>query len=269
MWPTGPIAAEEIFGGTSEKLAGIINLTTAEFAALETAVIANFRRLVWRDPSMPPRDFDQEVNGTSRQTLARGTNALAVSLLPALTDVTVYLRQTALPAFKEFKNDILEPIIGVLKDVGRSLLGLRHRASSPDMDAEVANRVLPVLQRNVRVRSLTIFGHCFETLSFPIWCQPSRKEADPNSLPRSMTTWCSLPSKVFIKIFIRELVVPASSRTLLPTAIRGSCCEILQVAILKAVEYVTGVFEDLKALLFEALSRQDLKRRTRKTSATA
>ena len=34
------IAAEEIFGGTSEKLAGIINLTTAEFAALEKEVIA-------------------------------------------------------------------------------------------------------------------------------------------------------------------------------------------------------------------------------------
>ena len=32
------IAAEEIFGGTSEKLAGIINLTTGEFAALESEV---------------------------------------------------------------------------------------------------------------------------------------------------------------------------------------------------------------------------------------
>ena len=33
------ILAEEIFGGTSEKLAGIVNLTTAEFAALEAEVI--------------------------------------------------------------------------------------------------------------------------------------------------------------------------------------------------------------------------------------
>ena len=31
-------AAEEIFGGTSEKLAGIINLTSAEFADLEKNV---------------------------------------------------------------------------------------------------------------------------------------------------------------------------------------------------------------------------------------
>ena len=34
------IAAEEIFGGTSEKLAGIINLTAAEFAALEANVVS-------------------------------------------------------------------------------------------------------------------------------------------------------------------------------------------------------------------------------------
>ena len=32
------IAAEEIFGGTSEKLAGIINLTNEEFKALEQSV---------------------------------------------------------------------------------------------------------------------------------------------------------------------------------------------------------------------------------------
>ena len=46
------IAAEEIFGGTSEKLAGIINLTTAEFAALEAEVVKTSRHMVWRGPGL-------------------------------------------------------------------------------------------------------------------------------------------------------------------------------------------------------------------------
>ena len=64
------IAAEEIFGGTSEHLAGIINLTTAEFAALEAEVQKTTD--IWSGEALDSaREFDQEMRNL-KTDLTRG-----------------------------------------------------------------------------------------------------------------------------------------------------------------------------------------------------
>ena len=105
------VAAEEIFGGTSElagKLAGIINLTTAEFAALEKEVVATSD--IWSGEALASaKEFDLEMQHL-RTELGRGSNTLVVQLLPALTSVVRYIRTDVLPAFQALRTKALEPL---------------------------------------------------------------------------------------------------------------------------------------------------------------
>ena len=108
------ILAEEIFGGTSEKLAGIINLTGTEFAALEAEVRKTSD--IWSgDALKSAKDFDQELQNL-KTDLGRGANALVVEMLPALTNIVTFIRTTGLPAWQELKALALEPLIGFIKD---------------------------------------------------------------------------------------------------------------------------------------------------------
>ena len=102
------IAAEEIFGGTSEKLSGIVNLTAAEFAALEEEVAATTD--IWSgDTLTAAKDFDQELQNI-KTDLQRGTNAIVAGLLPSLVDLAGWIRAEGLPAFLEFKDMALAPV---------------------------------------------------------------------------------------------------------------------------------------------------------------
>ena len=101
-------AAEEIFGGVSEKLAGIINLTTAEFAALEKEVIATSD--IWSGEALASaKAFSLEMQLLTTE-LGRGRNALIVDLLPALTTVVRYIRTDVLPAWQDLKDKALKPL---------------------------------------------------------------------------------------------------------------------------------------------------------------
>lgn len=113
--------AEEIFGGASEKLSGIINLTAGEFAALQTEVEATSD--IWSgDALASAKVFDQEIQNI-KTDLGRGTNALVVGMLPALTRVAQFLRTDALPAWQEFKDNALGPIVAKIKDDVLPILG--------------------------------------------------------------------------------------------------------------------------------------------------
>ena len=102
------IAAEEIFGGTSEKLAGIVNLTAAEFAALEEEVAATTD--IWSGETLEAaKAFDQELQNI-KTDLQRGTNAIVAGLLPSLVSIAEWIRAEGLPAFLEFKDMALAPV---------------------------------------------------------------------------------------------------------------------------------------------------------------
>ena len=108
------IAAEEIFGGTSEKLAGVINLTTAEFAALEKEVIATSD--IWSGEALASaKAFDLEMQHLKTE-LGKGSNVLVVQMLPALTTTARYIRTDVLPAWKDFKELALSPVRSFIKD---------------------------------------------------------------------------------------------------------------------------------------------------------
>ena len=105
------IAAEEIFGGESENLAGIINLTAQEFAALEEEVIATSD--IWSGEALESaREFDQELQNLKTE-LGKGKNAFIVDLLPAMTTVVKYIRTDVLPALGAFKDNALVPVQGL------------------------------------------------------------------------------------------------------------------------------------------------------------
>ena len=118
------VAAEEIFGGTSEKLAGIINLTTAEFAALEKEVVATSD--IWSGEALASaKEFDLEMQHLKTE-LGRGSNTLVVQLLPALTSVVRYIRTDVLPAFQALRTKALEPFATFVKDDVIPELGALH-----------------------------------------------------------------------------------------------------------------------------------------------
>ena len=108
------IAAEDIFGGSSEKLAGIINLTNAEFAALETEV-ENTSNILSGDALQSAKDFDQELE-TLKASLEAGGQGFAIGMLPHMTDVLVYMNTTAVPGIQSLKADALEPLASIITD---------------------------------------------------------------------------------------------------------------------------------------------------------
>ena len=145
------IAAEEIFGGTSEKLAGIINLTTAEFAALEKEVIATSD--IWSGEALESaKAFDLELQHL-KTDLGRGTNALVLELLPALTNVMTFLRETGIPAWQEFKENALSPLWTFIKDkvipiviaIKDGFIGFATEALAPVI-AHVRDHLLPIIR---------------------------------------------------------------------------------------------------------------------------
>lgn len=103
------IAAEEIFGGTSEKLAGIINLTSAEFAALEDNVRATTD--IWSGETLEASKELQLELQHLRTDLMRGSNAFVAGLLPQLVKYVRIIRTDLVPAYQQLKSRALEPLI--------------------------------------------------------------------------------------------------------------------------------------------------------------
>ena len=83
------IAAEEIFGGASEKLAGIVNLTSAEFADLEKNVKATTD--IWSQDSLDAaKDFDEALKSLTSAVTSLVT-PLVGELLPHLTSFATWV----------------------------------------------------------------------------------------------------------------------------------------------------------------------------------
>ena len=101
-------AAENVFGGSSELLAGIVNLTTAEFAALEAEVEAT-SNILSGDALADAKKFDQEMKNL-KASLSAGAQAFAVDMLPAMTDVVTFINESGLPAWKDLKAKALDPV---------------------------------------------------------------------------------------------------------------------------------------------------------------
>ena len=146
------IAAEEVFGGTSEKLAGIINLTGTEFAALEAEVRKTSD--IWSgDALTSAKDFDQELQNL-KTDLGRGANALVVQMLPALTSMQSRSSgTTGVPAWQELKALALEPVttflessvVPVLQELATNLKPIFEDAVPAVRDAfdNLSNNVFP------------------------------------------------------------------------------------------------------------------------------
>ena len=146
------IAAEEIFGGTSEKLAGLINLTNAEFAALN-AEVANTTDIWSGETLEAAKEFDQELQNL-KTDLLRGTNAIVAGLLPSLLSIAEWIRAEGLPAFQEFKDNALAPaaeyITGTVVPAVENLVVWLQENLPPAMEAVsafVTGTLVPAFER--------------------------------------------------------------------------------------------------------------------------
>ena len=188
------IAAEEIFGGTSEKLAGIVNLTTKEFAALEAEVAATTD--IWSGETLDAaKEFDQELENL-RTDLLRGTNAIVAGLVPALVSIAGWIRAEGLPAFNRFKDDALVPaeayMTGTLIPAFQNLVAWLQENVPPAMEAVsafVTGTLVPAFERV----SAWITGTGVPAVqALILWLQ--------ENIPPAMTA---------VSAFITETLVPA------------------------------------------------------------
>ena len=128
-------AAEEIFGGTSEKLAGIINLTNAEFSELEGSVEAT-ADILSQEGLDSAREFSK-ASAELKGQFSKITTTVALALLPKLTalinglgEIWTAVSPILLPALKALGSyiggtlkGIFETIKGVILVVSGVLTG--------------------------------------------------------------------------------------------------------------------------------------------------
>ena len=206
------IAAEEIFGGTSEKLAGLINLTNAEFAALNAEVAKTTD--IWSGETLEAaKEFDQELQNL-KTDLQRGTNAIVAGLVPALVTIVQWIRSDGLPALQEFKAQALEPIVDLIQSrvvpVFENLVGAGF---GPMIDV-LKTRVLPVLLEMFDVFATQIWP-LLRDFVIPIWVDFVEKRL------------------VLIKTVYDNVVGP----------VLGLLTNAIGVALPAAINLVSGLFE--------------------------
>ena len=126
--------AEEVFGGTSEKLAGIVNMTTSEFAALEQQVAAT-ADVVSEEDLANAKELTMNMNemkasiGKAFTTLGTAVIPIINKLFGSIKEAMPVLRETFLPVFEALK-EIWIDLQPTLADLGDTLM----------------NDVLPALQ---------------------------------------------------------------------------------------------------------------------------
>ena len=179
------IAAEEIFGGTSEKLAGIINLTTAEFAALEKEVIATSD--IWSGEALESaKEFDLELQHLKTE-LGRGTNALIVGLLPAMTTVIIYIRTEVLPAFKDFKEKALKPLWEFIQVEVVPLFNTLSTTVFPALVIYITGTLIPAWE-DLKVKVVEVNDYLSTTLTTTLGTVQTAWEEVNDYLSTTLTT---------------------------------------------------------------------------------
>lgn len=101
------IAAEEIFGGVSEKLSGIVNLTAAEFANLEKNVRATTD--IWSQDALDAaKEFDEGLK-EMKAAITSVVTPIIAALLPTLTRWARWVtanRPQIVKFFEDVKNAV-------------------------------------------------------------------------------------------------------------------------------------------------------------------
>ena len=234
------IAAEEIFGGTSEKLSGIINLTTAEFAALEDQVVKTSD--LWSgDTLTAAKDLSLELQYL-KTDLGRGANAIIAEMLPALVSVVRFVRTEALPVWQEFKAMALSPVtdwitgtlIPAVAEMAPLLIGTF---------GAFAKEILPAMS-GALVPIVDAFQRLFDTLS-PVLPQIV---ALGQRLLAPQTIFQKLASKIF-PILEPHLGTIAGIFADLANSVLPALSSIFKGGVTPAIGSATGILESLAPVI--------------------
>ena len=154
--------AEEIFGGTSEKLAGIVNMTAGEFAALETNVRAT-ADVVSENDLEAARKLNANM-GELKASIGGAFTTLGTTVIPVINNLFNVVR-TVIPVLR----DKFAPIFKTMADVWKTSLqpALKSLATTVKTDLlpalkDVWTAISPVLIPALKI-VIVVLG-AFQTL---------------------------------------------------------------------------------------------------------
>ena len=105
-------AADELMGGSSEKLAGIINASSGEFKALTADIAAN-ADIISGDALNSAKDFQAAWRDLT-SGFSKGATTIGTLLLPVLTTLITGVKDVAATA----KRDFIPPLKEIWKVIG-------------------------------------------------------------------------------------------------------------------------------------------------------
>ena len=113
--------ADELMGGASEKLSGIVNATAGEFQALTDSIREN-ADIVSNEGLASARQFNEQWDGL-KDTFGKLATSIGSAILPILTSLIKAFRNELLPALKAVWNAIAPVLLPVLKSMANILGG--------------------------------------------------------------------------------------------------------------------------------------------------
>ena len=107
------IAAEEIFGGSSEKLAGIVNLTNQEFAGL-LETVEKTGDFLTDEQLDDARKFTESITKL-KDSFGGMANSIGSALIPHLTTAVDFFNNELLPPIKDIARTLGPVLMPILK----------------------------------------------------------------------------------------------------------------------------------------------------------
>ena len=126
--------AEEVFGGTSEKLAGIVNMTAGEFAELEKNVAAT-ADVVSEQDLANAKALTMNMN-EMKASIGKAFTTLGTAVIPVLNKLFDGIKE-AIPVLR----DTFAPVFEALKELWQDL-----QPTLADLGDTLVNDLLPALQ---------------------------------------------------------------------------------------------------------------------------
>ena len=140
--------ADELMGGSSERLAGVLNVTAEEFAAL-TARISEQSDIISDEGLASAREFGVEWSEL-KSSLGSVATTIGTGLLPILTNMIRVIRNDIIPVFRNIFLPIWEALKPAISDLFSVISNDLLPALKGIWDA-VAPFVLPVLKALVNI----------------------------------------------------------------------------------------------------------------------
>ena len=136
--------AEEVFGGTSEKLAGIVNMTASEFAALEQQV-ADTADVVSTQDLAAAKELTQNMDDM-KASIGGAFTSLGTAVIPILNTLFDSIKE-AMPALKDTFLPIFEELKKIWADLQPTLASLGDTLMNDVLPAlqDIWNAISPVL----------------------------------------------------------------------------------------------------------------------------